>query len=417
MKETHDDIHPLIKDVLENLGRFTWPEYKERNSYEGSASAAQKLWSRYAKSHNLPIELPREDAPKRTKYPPPIDFTNLELRKVVTDGDDTPRTKYFGQKPNYFKEITADTPDIEIIGGTHHVGGNQQWIRWKEKKDDTSGISEERLAAFENRLEELEKSKTGRSITFDPPKTGSFENWLIIGCAHVPAHNKWLWDSTLRYIEHNEVNGIILAGDFLDLKSLSSHDAGKVQSTNLFDEYIEGRKAIIDLEGVLLPDAKKIHLYGNHEDRYLRTLERIENNRFGAALLSPMEGMKMEGWQILNNWKEDYVLLGDSLEVAHGFYTNKNAAKTHLEAAAKNNRSIIFYHTHREEFASNGKNAAWNCGSLADFKNPAFGYVPRHVRDGWRNGLCHVTIDCNGEHYVTPIRCSEKNFFVNGKQY
>lgn len=411
MQSTHEqNADTLIQDVLEYGANFTWPQYAERHGIV-SGEAAQSRWKRYAIKNGLQIKLERKFEAK----PPP--HAGLEIKAVTLGKNGETVSERWGKQNTPIN--LPDFQGFELEAATTNPNGGA-WLKYKANTPDTSWKSQftaEQLNAFQDRLLELEKSQTPKSISPKLPKYNTYENWLIIGCAHVPSHNKFLWDGVLKYIETNEVNGIILAGDFLDLKSLSSHDSGKVHHTTLWDEYTAGRQAIIEIESVLPKTARKIHLYGNHEDRYLRTLERVENSRFGAALLSPMEGLKMEGWEVLNNWKEDYVLLGNSLEVIHGFYTNKTAAKSHLDASSKSGRSVILFHTHREEFCSNGKEAAWNCGSLADFKSPAFGYVPRHVRGSWRNGLCLATIDHLGEHYVTPIRCSETFFFVNGQKY
>lgn len=400
-----NEIQPLFLYLLENGGfdnvPESWVELADKfniaqdndDSPEGrerKGCAARKRWSRSP-------------------------FSKMDLTKITLDKSGKAVSIKFSKTP-LPDDIRKYFEDDEVVAGTTNAHGGG-WLRFKKEKPFIDELTPEEKEKFEARKTDYLQSKEAKSIEVKKPKQGSFENWIILGCVHVPGHNKYLLDGVLRYISENEIHGIILAGDFLDLKSLSSHDKGKEIDTNLWDEYMEGFKIVRMIEQALADDAKKIYLYGNHDDRYLRTLEKVENSRFGQALISPQQAMEMEGWQVLNNWKEDYVLLGENLEVIHGYYTNKNAPKSHLDASAQVGRSVVFFHTHREGFFSNGSFAAWNCGSLANFDDDIFAYVPRQVRQGWRNGFCTVTIDSEGRHYVNQVRCSEKFFFANGIKY
>ena len=64
-------------------------------------------------------------------------------------------------------------------------------------------------------------------------KTKNYQNtvqdglWICIFDAHVPFHNKRMFESIYRLIQDTQPKGLVLGGDFLDLHSLSTHDKGK----------------------------------------------------------------------------------------------------------------------------------------------------------------------------------------------
>lgn len=287
---------------------------------------------------------------------------------------------------------------------------HQLKITWRRKSLSTQ--------QFDKRRAELEAAFLPKSIV--APKSNAHQNWIILPDLHVPFHNKILLESILTYLFYHKVDGIILSGDFLDLKSLSAYDSDKVQNFTLMDEYLAGREVILQIQSVLKDDCRKIFINGNHEHRYYKELKKLSGSKLGSALLSPNDALRLEeeGWEYLSNWQEDFVLLGNDLEVIHGNITSQNAANAQLAKSSVGGRSVIFGHTHRFASASTGNYSSWNIGTLADIDNTeAFGYVDRYIRQAWQNGFALVTIDEDGEHFVTPVKCSRDGFFLNGKKY
>ena len=217
----------------------------------------------------------------------------------------------------------------------------------------------------------------------------------------------------------SDLDGIVLAGDYLDLYTLGSYNSmslGLLEGIDLDFEYQDGLNGILELESVLPSKCRKMFLYGNHEDRYFRTLNSRDNKKFGAALKDPVEALRLAelGWEVKTNWKDDFFTLGKHLDIAHGTYHNKHVAAKHL---TQHGRSIMFGHTHRIQSFHTGNQAAFNIGGLFDINNKAFGYMPRMTRRNWANGFAIVAIDQNGDYYVNQITCWNDSFLAEGEKY
>lgn len=255
-----------------------------------------------------------------------------------------------------------------------------------------------------------------RHITIEPKPEPQM--WVIIGCVHRPFHDKELWDSFLSFLESNKssITGFIINGDYLDLRSLSNHEEWIPDNIDLSVEYSDGLQGIEDIESRLKKNIEKIFIYGNHEDRFFRDKKSIR--KYGSSLPSPHEAMELEerGWEIITDWKNGLVTLGNSLDIFHGTKVGINAAKDQLNAIPT--RDHIFNHTHRFSTYSNNMHTAYNIGCMIDIDNDMFKYVDRGIRAAWSHGFAVAYIDENGNNYVTPIKVREdKRFFFQGVVY
>lgn len=247
------------------------------------------------------------------------------------------------------------------------------------------------------------------------------QKWLVLSDVHRPFHSKKLWDKVLKLVKDmgSSLYGIVLAGDYLDLYTLGSYNTmslGLLEGIDLGFEYEDGLNGLIELQSALPKGCKKLFLYGNHEDRYFRTMNSRDHKKFGSALRDPIEALLLHenGWQVKTNWKDDFFTLGDHLDVCHGTYHNKHVAAKHLD---QNGRSVMFGHTHRIQSFHLGNKAAFNIGGLFDIKDKAFGYMPRMSRRNWANGFAIVHIDDNGEFHTNQVTVWNDSFFAEGRKY
>lgn len=245
--------------------------------------------------------------------------------------------------------------------------------------------------------------------------------YFVFGCVHAPFHNAAAFQRGIFPLlkdNREHVVGIILAGDFLDMNSLSSHDKGKkpIQGVTLDWEYKEGSELIDGITSDLASNIHKIYLFGNHEDRYFRYMNDIDNSKLGKSLPSPETGLDLQkkGFNVLTNWKEDHITLGNYLDVSHGEFINIHTAKKHIDTYR---RSTLFYHTHRVQQYIEGQVGGYNGGSMADFNQPVFNYASRAMKGSWLNGFTAVYVDNQGFYHVQQIVCYNNSFIFGNKLY
>jgi predicted phosphodiesterase len=254
-----------------------------------------------------------------------------------------------------------------------------------------------------------------KALTAHYPYKGKY---IILGCVHIPAHNYDFYKAFLSYLKDNksEISGLIIAGDFVDMMPLSNHDKGNISTVTLDYEYNEANVVLNEIEAILAPSIHKAYIWGNHEDRYNRYMRQVDNSKLGAALQSPTEALNLlsRGYTVLEDWKKSYVTLGGYLDVLHGEFTNIHTAKKHLDTYRK---SCLFFHTHRKQIYTEGHMGAFNCGSMGDFKNSAFGYASRAMVDSWTNAFAVVNIDSDGYYHIDIPTWINKKFIIGSKVY
>lgn len=270
---------------------------------------------------------------------------------------------------------------------------------------------------YEKQLRALSQNDVKR--LFD--KTKDVQKWLILPDVHRPFHNKVLEQKVLNLIKDlgTSLYGLVISGDYLDLYTLGSYNAeslGLLTGISLEDEYKDGLAGIIKIEKASHKGLKKKFLFGNHEDRYFREMNKKDNAKYGGALKNPIEALELHDrkWEVKTNWKDDYFTLGEHLDVMHGMYTNIHSAKKHLDMTG---HSCLFGHTHRVQSFNLGNRAAYNVGSLCDLQNKAFHYMPRLQRQTWANGFPMVYINDNGYFFVEQVNVWDNKFFTNGRLY
>lgn len=244
--------------------------------------------------------------------------------------------------------------------------------------------------------------------------------YIVIGCVHAPFHLAPAFKAVQQLLNDNKssIVGLVLAGDFLDMNSLSSHDKGRkpLPGVTLDWEYTESEILLNDLLDPLSNNIEKIYIWGNHEDRYHRYMSDIDNSKLGNSLQGPIAGLGLvdKGFDIYENWKEDYIVLGWHLQVAHGEFFNVHSAKKHIDTYRK---SILYYHTHRVQQYIEGSVGGYNGGSMADFNAPVFGYASRAMKNSWLNGFNAVHVDEQGFYHIQQIVCYNNSFVFGNKIY
>ena len=241
------------------------------------------------------------------------------------------------------------------------------------------------------------------------------KSYLLLGCLHLPHHNKKILNGIYDLMETHWFDGILLGGDILDMGALSSYEKGKVNHTDttLEDEYFVGNVILDELESRLKKGADKIFMYGNHENRYYRWLSDVDNSKYGKLIDPAIAlGLVRRCWKVYDNYKKDQHKLG-SLHIAHGDFWNIHVAKKTLDTWKRN---MLFWHTHRVQVHREGDFCAYNCGFLGDIESKAFDYAALSMKLKWGNGFAIVNL-VGRKHYVDLINCVGNSFTYAGVKY
>lgn len=242
---------------------------------------------------------------------------------------------------------------------------------------------------------------------------------VVISDVHRPFHDKVLWSKVCKFVGEFKPDILVNNGDWMDMYSLGSYNADsvrKLQTISLSYEYKDANEGLSDLDAVTPATTRKVFMYGNHEDRYWREVDRGDRGKYGDALKSPTEALKLieRGYEVHDNWKQDFIKIGNRLEILHGLYTSVHVAKKHLDELQG---SAIVGHSHRYNTFSIGQRTVWNIGFLGDMANPGFHYKPRSQREKWTQGFSVFHIDDNGDEFVEPVVIRGQRFVYGGKMY
>lgn len=310
----------------------------------------------------------------------------------------------------------------------------------KEKRGlspETKDLTEQDIRDIFNKILEEQKHEylkwnaEGTHVKDDatdkvPEKETVTNNWhfttpgdyLVLGCVHAPFHNQRFLDALMNLCKDKSKNfaGLILNGDFLDMNSLSAHDAGKlpIPGVTLGWEYHIANIVLDQLEDVF-GDKEKGFIEGNHEDRYWRAIQKPDHWKLTGELRRPADalGLYGRGFNFFEDWQNDSILLGNDLEIMHGIYTSQHVAKRHVDQFGTN---VMFAHCHRIQSYHAG-NSGYAIGAGADFTHRAFNYANRAMKLPWENGAAIVHVDEDGEHFVNQLRFKSEKIYCDGRTY
>lgn len=252
--------------------------------------------------------------------------------------------------------------------------------------------------------------------SIDKKHFGTVGRHLVLGCMHVPFHNKRFLASLMSLLQDQDFVGLHIIGDFMDLNTFSSHDKGKFPAIKglTYNQEIKESNHVLDLLQASNEFSDLSYVWGNHEDRYHRYMKDMENAK--RPLMSPTDALKLRerGFSVHENWSRDFVKLGSHLELMHGTYFNVHCAKKHLDTLRG---SVMFAHTHRIQHYIEGSMGAYNIGFGGDIESPAFGYATRPQRSQWQNGAAVVMLDAAGNYFVEQLTFINNHFSYGGKLY
>lgn len=248
-------------------------------------------------------------------------------------------------------------------------------------------------------MEHLPQSKKTKIEHYTIPKANT--SVLLLPDVHVPYHDEQALSLALSYGTTQEIDTVLINGDFCDFYSKSRFETDYRQR-NLVDELYQARDILYTIRETF-PKALIIFKHGNHENRWSDFLNRNE--------LSDIEEMKLSS--ILHFQELDIMEVGDKatiwagkLAILHG-HEHKYGMIAPVNPARglflRTKQSALMSHVHRvsehTEKSHDGKLiGCWSTGCLCQLDPD---YSPYN---NFGHGFAHVILD------------SERNFTVLNKK-
>lgn len=245
---------------------------------------------------------------------------------------------------------------------------------------------------------------------------------LIIPDCHIPFENKKAYKLMLKAAKDIKISEIVILGDYADFYSISSHSKDPRVFSMLQDEV----KGVIDRLNeldLLFPNAKKVFIEGNHENRLERYLVNAAPALFGVTSTKHVFGIDQRpNWKFISYGpNQSHKVLGSYLIARH-----EPLASSAKATASKALCSLVYGHIHRIEESHlvglDGSNhVCFSVGWLGDKrKDQIFNYVKGHHQ--WQMGFGLVSVDIKTRYfYHQKIHILENgqtlSCNVNGKVY
>ncbi|MCP4639463.1 MAG: hypothetical protein GY851_03475 [bacterium] len=240
--------------------------------------------------------------------------------------------------------------------------------------------------------------KDWRPVQFDGPL-----RVLSLFDVHVPYHNDRALHAALNYGVENKANVIHLAGDAMDMFSLSKWE--KDPRERKFNRELGAMKALLAAIRKGFPRAKIVYQIGNHEERYesymyCKAPELLDVSDF---LLEKLLDFKK--YNVIKVGDKRPVKFGD-LPVLHGhewksgFSAPVNPART-LFLKAKCNAACGHLHQtsqHSETDLEGKVVSTWSAGCLCD-THPDYAPINK-----WNHGCMLIKVDRDGAFEVRNQR-------------
>lgn len=252
--------------------------------------------------------------------------------------------------------------------------------------------------------------------------SGNLKCSLIIPDTHAPYENKKAYNLMLKIAMEINPDEIVILGDYADFYSVSSHAKDPRVKDLLIDEVSMVNQRLDELDK-FFPNAKKVFLEGNHENR----LERYLIDR-APAVFGVTETRFLFQFDKRPNWifkpygpNQRYSVLGSYLYSKHTPLSSSAKA-----TATKAMCSLVYGHIHTIEeshiVGMDGTNhVAFSVGWLGDkSKDLVFGYVKNHHQ--WQLGFGLVYVDQKSRRFhhqkIHILEHGGKlSCVVNGKLY
>lgn len=250
---------------------------------------------------------------------------------------------------------------------------------------------------------------------------------LILGDTQIPFEHSRALNLALKIGEQLQPDLIILNGDILDCFEISQFDK-RIDMTRQFPLHYElerGKSFLKELRH-RFPKARIVFIFGNHEHRWARYIERNAKELFGLKGMTLEEQLecKESKVQVIYSGNKESSWLWGKLLIGHFDLVRKHGGYTAKALLDSKSISIIQNHTHRGgssfQRLYDRDIAGYENFCLCD-RNPHYADRPN-----WTLGFSVVYKDPESDYYfvsqhpIAEIRRRNQVFlktFFNGKVY
>lgn len=173
-----------------------------------------------------------------------------------------------------------------------------------------------------------------------------FTKIFFIPDTHVPYHDKRAFRLARSVCKEFKPDVVVILGDFADFYSVSSHEKSPDRKYGLVEEAKQVRRCLKALNRSA-PNARKIYVCGNHENRLERYIKNKAPELFNVTTIEQVLDLENLGWEFIPYF--DYAKIGRLIITHDTGAAGKNAHRKSLIDAGSGN-SIVIGHTHRAAY-------------------------------------------------------------------
>lgn len=239
--------------------------------------------------------------------------------------------------------------------------------------------------------QELPPTLAEERLPYNIPK--SIKKLGVISDTHVPFHDLRAMEIALSYLESENVDGLLLNGDLLDMYNCSFHE--RVFNKVTFAEEMEAGRQLLRHIRQRFPGIRIWFKAGNHEARMERFLamkarELLGTNDFLLRVLLRLDDVEVE-------WLENKRLItAGKLNIIHGDeYRGAGGVNPARWLSLRTRESTLCGHFHRESehrgrTISGQQQGWWSTGCLCELQPEWMPY------NDWSHGFAIVNLEAEG---------------------
>lgn len=231
-----------------------------------------------------------------------------------------------------------------------------------------------------------------------------FKTALILPDCHINYEDIHAYSLAIEVGAFAGVDEIVLLGDYADFYCVSSHPKQLGRNIpNILEREVFCVNHYLDDLDRTFPDAKKVYIEGNHENRLSRYLQERCPELFGFVDAPTLfELTKRPNWLwIPYGPHQNYKVLNSKLHARH-----ESIGTSAKLTATKAMCSLVFGHIHRKDLgevvAIDGERYKAFCpGWLGNKHASSMQYVKNHHQ--WSLGFCIVHVNLNNRFFYAEI--------------